>query len=113
MSNRYNPYILLTIFTTGYNSLIDLKVLPKNSISYDGYIKQEEKESSLLPPYKDLCPIYPSQMVVDTFPMTVVSGQQKPTNLQYTVTSSRKHLKRKVNFKWSLLIFWVEMMTRS
>ena len=100
-------YILLTIFTTDYNSLIDLKVLPKNSISYDGYIKQEEKESSLLPPYKDLCPIFPSQMVVDTFPMTVVSGQQKPINVQCTTTTSKNHLRRRVSFLCAPLhILW-------
>ena len=79
-------------------SILQFKVFINNDKSNNGYLKQEQTETLFLPPYKDICPMFPSEMVVDTFPMTVVSGQQKPINVQCTTTTSKNHLRRRVSF---------------
>ena len=90
------------IFSQLNIQLLQFKVLCNNDKSNNGYLKQEQTETSFLPPYKDICPIFPSEMVVDTFPMTVVSGQQKPINVQCTTTTSKNHLRRRVSFLCSI-----------
>ena len=65
-------------------------------MSDDDYTIKETKDSFLPPPYKDVRSIFPSDLVVDTFPLTVLSGQAKKGNTKLGRTTSSNILKEKV-----------------
>ena len=65
-------------------------------MSDDDYTMTETKGSFLPPPYKDVRSIFPSDLVVDTFPLTVLSGQTKTGNSKLDRTTSSNILKEKV-----------------
>ena len=66
-------------------------------MSEDDYLRKQTIGSFLPPPYKDITSIFPSNLVVDTFPLTLVSGQNKTSKSTLGRISSSNILREKVS----------------